>query len=143
MDMNDDMLWVTIYMGSVTDWPDDIYTAMDMGLNMHESGELIDVLFPRGIVESFYKDVAQYDPDMDFDTWYNEEYTAEETDGLYEYAVGKGFTPEPPKPEKYEVEFTSTYTVYAFTEDAAVTIAREQHSGQDDSYIYVDGKMYS
>ena len=63
---------------------------------------LIDMLFPEWIVEEWYKRyetefIIQCKTEVNekpcFKTWYTEVYTADDTDGLYDFAVEKGFQP--------------------------------------------------
>lgn len=63
---------------------------------------LIDMLFPAWIVKEWYKRneedciaecKAECDKEPCFETWYNDVYTADSTDGLYDFCVSKGFQP--------------------------------------------------
>lgn len=63
---------------------------------------LTDMMFPEWIVREWYKEnekdfIAECKTDSlkepCFETWFNEVYTADDTDGLYDFAVEKGFDP--------------------------------------------------
>lgn len=66
---------------------------------------LTDLLFPERIVRAWYEahksefdDETSYEldipePECDFQKWYEEVYTAIDTDGLYDFAIQMGFTP--------------------------------------------------
>lgn len=66
-----------------------------------ERENLTDMYFPVWILEEWYKknekeciescEAMDYPPC--FENWYTEVYTADETDGLYDFAVQKGFDP--------------------------------------------------
>lgn len=48
--------------------------------------------FPEEIVRDYYEAFCAEDcGDMTFEKWFEEEYTADDTDGLYYYAESKGF----------------------------------------------------
>lgn len=137
----DEMIDVTIYKSSVTPYT----TAYDMDYDdpfFDTPDNLMELAFPRSIVEAWYN----MDPDSfngeDFDDWINNESTADDTDGLYDFAVEHGFTPDIPKPRKYEVQLTATYEVWAFDRDSAVEAAERKHD-IGEYWIYVDGKSYS
>lgn len=63
---------------------------------------LTDMMFPEWIVREWYKEnkkdfIEECKSDSlkepCFETWLNEVYTADDTDGLYEFAVEKGYDP--------------------------------------------------
>ena len=136
-----EMLEVTVYKSSVTPYT----TKYDMDYDdpfFDTPDNMIEIEFPRSIVEAWYN----LDPDSfsgkDFDDWFFNESTADDTDGLYDFAVEHGFTPDIPKPHKYEVQLTVTYEVWAFDRDGAAQAAERKHD-LGEYWIYVDGKSYS
>lgn len=133
----DEMLEVTIYTATVTPY----FTKYEMDYD--EVGEpLMELMFPRSIVEAWYNQCPEEFVGKDFDDWFFNESTADDTDGLYDFAVEHGFTPDIPKPCKYQVQLTATYEVWAFDKDSAVDAAERKHN-IGDYWIYVDGKSYS
>jgi hypothetical protein len=137
----DEMLEVTIYKSTVTPY----MSKYDMDFNdpfFDTPDNMMEVEFPRSIVEAWYNQCREFFDGEDFDDWLRNEYTADDTDGLYDFAVERGFTPDIPKPRKFEVQLTATYEVWAFDKDSAVEVAERKHN-IGDYWIYVDGKSYS
>lgn len=134
----DEMLEVCIYKDTITDY----FTKYDMDSDdpfFDTPDNLIELEFPRSLVEEWFSQLCD---DMDFDDWYENESTADDTITLYDYAVEHGFKPDFPKPRKFEVQLSATYEVWAFDRDNAVEIAERQFS-RTDLYTYVDGKCWS
>lgn len=134
----DEMLEVTIYKDTISDY----FTKYDMDSDdpfFEFPDSMIELEFPRSLVEEWFRQLCD---DMDFDDWYENESTADDTITLYDYAVEHGFKPDFPKPQKFEVQFSATYEVWAFDRDNAVEIANRQFSSTD-MYAYVDGKSWS
>lgn len=135
----DEMLEVTIYKDTVTPY----MSVYDMDEDdPFFDDNLIEIEFPRSIVEAWYNQCPEDFSGEDFDDWFNNESTADETCGLYDFAVEHGFTPDIPKPHKYEVQLTATYEVWAFDRDGAADAAERKHD-LGEYWIYVDGKPYS
>lgn len=132
----DEMLTVTIYVDTVTDYTE------EMRNDLFPYDNMINLQFPRSIVEAWYNRCPEDFDGENFDDWLFNESTADDTDGLYDFAVEHGFTPDIPKPCKKEVQLTATYEVWAFDDGGAVDAAERQHS-IGDYWIYVDGKLYS
>lgn len=133
----DEMLTVTIYKTSVPEYT----SRMDLDDPFFDTPDnMMEVDFPRSIVEEWYNE--HFDDSVDFDDWFFNESTADETETLYLYATEHGFKPDIPKPRKYEVQLTATYEVWAFDVDAAADAAERQHS-IGDYWVYVDGKLWS
>lgn len=135
----DDMLMVTVYKSTVPeyrklDWDDPFFNAPD---------NMMEVEIPRNIVEMWYNGIADDVDGVDFDDWFFNESTADDTDGLVQFAIDHGFRPDVPKPRKYSVELSATYEIWAFDEDTAADMAQRQHFRYNDYGIYVDGKCYS
>ena len=73
------MIYVCIYCDT-TPW----YTEEEMC-----ESNLCDLLFPERMVKDFY---AEMGGDLqDFAKWLEEEYTADDTDGLWEFCRRRGF----------------------------------------------------
>lgn len=137
----EEMLEVTIYKSTVTPYMS-MY-GMDFDDPFFDTPDnMMEVEFPRSIVEAWYNRCPEGFDGEDFDDWFFNESTADDTDGLYDFAVEHGFTPDIPKPRKYEVQLTATYEVWSFDKDSAVDAAERQHN-IGDYWIYVDGKSYS
>ena len=69
-----------------------IYADTTQGLFTEEECELdnlVYVWFPSEIVRAFYEEMV--DHNGTFEEWYNEEYTADDTCELYDYAKRNGF----------------------------------------------------
>lgn len=139
----DEMLEVTVYKSSVSayfnkynmDYDDPFFDTPD---------NMMELMFPRSIVEAWYSErICTDDDGENFDDWFYNESTADGTDGLYDFAVEHGFKPDFPKPQKYMVNFSATYEVYAFDKDMAYDVAQKQFNDYDDYYVYIDGKLYS
>ena len=134
----DELLDVCIYKDTITDY----FTKYNMDADdpfFDTPDNLIELDFPRDLVEEWY---SQFDDDMDFDDWYENESTADDTITLFDYAVEHGFKPDFPKPQKFEVQFSATFEVWAFDQDDAVHTAERLYNA-DDLYTYVDGKCWS
>ena len=134
----DEMLEVCIYKDTITDY----FTKYDMDSDdpfFDTPDNLIELEFPRSLVEEWFSQLCD---DMDFDDWYENESTADDTITLYDYAVEHGFKPDFPKPRKFEVQLSATYEVWAFDRDNATEIAERQFS-RTDLYTYVDGKCWA
>lgn len=64
---------------------------------------LCDIMFPKWIVMKWYEgckktfkrktayELGVPESEVTFDMWYNDVYTADDTEGLYDFAVGFGF----------------------------------------------------
>lgn len=80
----ENLIPVTVYCDSTG-----LYTEEECNEN-----NLCDIYFPEDIVYEWFiqnqinRDI---DYDLDFWTWYNDEYTADDTDGLYLFAECEGF----------------------------------------------------
>ena len=57
------------------------------------SDNLCEMKFPRQIVKDYFMQQRGESSEGDFDKWLNDECTADETDGLFDYAKQRGFTP--------------------------------------------------
>ena len=94
--VDDEMIPVTVYCDST-------------GLYSDEECEienLTEIMLPRTIVEAwYYEHMSEFDTDTvnelkipmaesTFDLWYSDVYTAESTDGICDFARGRGFQPE-------------------------------------------------
>lgn len=135
--MENCMVEVTIYKTSVPYYTEHLDVS-----NSFFDENMMEVEFPRSIVEDWYD---QYPEDFEgdsFDDWFSNYYTADDTDGLFQFAVDRGFHPQIPKLTKYTVELTATYEVYAFDEQSAADEAERQHD-IGDYYVYVNGKSFS
>ena len=89
-----DMITVLIYKDS-TGWYDDKY------FEDASHDNLIELDFPVQIVKKWFDKSGpfhyyEYDA-YDFWDWYKNCYDADDTDGLFDFAVENGFTPEKPK----------------------------------------------
>ena len=93
---NEKMVWVTIYLDSTgwVEWDDIV-------------DNLIEVEFPERLVRQWYIDNKEKfdeetrhdlgdDCKVGFETWLRSVYIADDTDGLFEYAIEHGFIPEKP-----------------------------------------------
>lgn len=137
----DEMLEVTIYKSSVTPY----MSKYDMDFDdpfFDTPDNMMEIEFPRSIVEAWYNECPEEFKGEDFDDWFFNESTADDTEGLYDFAVDRGFTPDIPTPTKYTVELIATYGVWAFDKGSAVAAAESKHS-IGEYWIYVDGKSYS
>lgn len=54
---------------------------------------MCDLMFEESIVEEWFEEKVSPNVDYGFELWYTEEYTCDDTDGLYDYAVSKGDHP--------------------------------------------------
>ena len=84
MEEREDMLRVLVY-------------ADNTGLFTEEEimqDNCCDLLFPRWMVEEFYNTFTDehYKKHYPFNVWFNEEYTADDTNGLYAFCKERGFT---------------------------------------------------
>ena len=93
---NEKMVWVCIYLDSTgwAEWDDII-------------DNVIEVEFPERLIRQWYEDnKEEFDEEtkyelgkyseVGFNIWFSSVYTADDTDGFFEYAVKHGFTPEKP-----------------------------------------------
>ena len=93
---NEKMVWVGIYLDSTgwAEWDDII-------------DNVIEVEFPERLIKQWYEENKDECDDetrdnfgnnceVGFDVWFSSVYTADDTDGFFEYAVEHGFTPEKP-----------------------------------------------
>lgn len=135
----EEMLMMTVYADTVTDYTEEMRNDLFPNENMME------VEFPRSIVEAWYEEnsASIFSENNGFEDWLHWTYTADDTDGLFQFSIDHGYHPVVPKPRKREVQLTSTYTVWSFDDDGAVETATKQHEAYSDYWIYVDGKCYS
>lgn len=100
-DCKDEMLFVTIYADTITLYSERMWNDLFLDENM------IELYFPRSIVEEWYvhSGLDKYEGKdwKNFDDWFYNESTCDGTDGLFNYAMSKGFTPELP-PSKWSAE---------------------------------------
>ena len=85
MEERNDMLRVLVYADTTG-----LFTEEEMSQD-----NCCDLLFPRWMVEEWYNNFSEgfYDKEeYPFDRWYYEEYTADDTDGLYAFCVERGFS---------------------------------------------------
>lgn len=54
---------------------------------------ICDMMFDESIVEQWFEEKISPNIDYGFELWFTEEYTCDDTDGLYNYAVSKGDHP--------------------------------------------------
>lgn len=54
---------------------------------------MCDLMFEESIVERWFEEKVSPNVDYGFELWFTEEYTCDDTDGLYDYAVSKGDHP--------------------------------------------------
>ena len=54
---------------------------------------MCEMMFEESIVEQWFEEKISPNVDYGFELWYTEEYTCDDTDGLYDYAVSKGDHP--------------------------------------------------
>ena len=140
----DTLVSVDIYLDTVTKYTPE----MKDGILGDDRDNLLTVDFPLSIVKAWYdehkEDLSDNPcfPSTTFEEWLVACYTCDDTDGLYEFAVDRGFEPEVPMPRKYKVQFSATYEVWAMDECEAVEIA-ERNGGSTDCYIYIDGNLWS
>lgn len=128
----DEMIAVDLYADTVLEWDD--------GFERFFEDNIITLDFPRSLLQEYFNEYFADDCEYDFDTWLKDEYTCDDMDDLYNFARKKGFAPELPY-EKFEVEFTATYTVFAKNVSEAVLKAQEIHDNSNLS-IYVDGDYW-
>ena len=82
LDENEDFIRVTVYCDSTP-----LFSPEEI-----EWDNLCDLIFPKKLVRDFYRDKWEGgNIDVDFDEWLDN-YTADDTDGLYAYCVRNGFT---------------------------------------------------
>ena len=125
---------VTIY-ADTTGWFD----------NSRLMNNMIDVKFPQEIVKQYYEENCDALNYAGFEDWYENHYTADDTDKLFDFSVSHGYTPPKPAYEIYDVEFTYTVSVVARSEDEAVDLATKEASAYistRDHAIYVDGDYW-
>ena len=86
----EERVWITLYRDTIPGWPE--ITNLD--------DNLCSIPFPREIIEAWYREVIwpkwyqkSLTPD-DVKTWFLEHYTADENDGLLEFAADRGYYPE-------------------------------------------------
>jgi len=83
------LVWVTIYRDNIPGWPAEAC----------ETDNLCEIPVPIGILRRWYRNeiMPAWDGALtiyDFDTWYRDLYTADDTDGLFRYAEEHGYYPE-------------------------------------------------
>lgn len=104
--MTEAMMTVLVYKDT-TGWYDDEY------FEDWSHDNLIELDFPVRIVQKWFNEhepfyYAEFDPSdrecpycrrsvTDFWEWYREWYDVDDTDGLFDFSVKNGFTPEKPK----------------------------------------------
>lgn len=54
---------------------------------------MCDMMFDEAVVEEWFEEKISPHVDYGFEVWYLEEYTCDDTDGMYDYAVAKGDHP--------------------------------------------------
>ena len=82
--------WVTIYKDTIPGWPFD-----ENGYPLMGDTNLCDVPIPERILrEWFDSEIAPNDPELTFEKWFWEESTADDTDGLFTFAMDRGYYPD-------------------------------------------------
>lgn len=54
---------------------------------------MCEMMFEESIVEQWFEEKVSPHVDYGFEQWFTEEYTCDDTDGLYDYAVSNGYHP--------------------------------------------------
>lgn len=78
--MEDELVYMTVYCSTTG-----LFNEDEMNKD-----NLTDIAFPRFIVKEWF-DQCGDEKDCTFDEWLTEEYTADSTDGLYQFALDRGF----------------------------------------------------
>lgn len=77
-------------------------------------GNICDMDFDEVIVRMWFEErIKAYKPTMTFERWYNDEYTAEDTDGLYNFAIERGDSPTFGVNGKFRVFYGDSYLFMA------------------------------
>ena len=58
-----------------------------------DDDNLVDIVVSEDILRQWFEEHVRSGPDDDFVTWFEEESTADETDGFFEYCLGHGIEP--------------------------------------------------
>lgn len=94
----EEMISITVYADTVTDYTGDYRDAV---LKNDGEGTMVDVEFPRNIVEQFCMERHGWT----VDDLIRNDYDCTDTDGLYVFSIEHGFHPNPPMPEIGTKEF--------------------------------------
>lgn len=130
----DDMMPVTIYVDTITEYPREYIDSID--------DNLISVGVSRDVLLQYYMILMNKNSPEGFDDWYDNKYDADDVDSLYDYAKSVGRPLDVPKLEPFIVEVTSTHEVWAESDANAVRQAMAR-TNADGFSIYVDGKLWS
>lgn len=86
----DKLLWTCVYKDTIPGWPFD-----EDGYPLGSDTNLCDIPFPESILRKwFWNTIGQYHPDYPFEHWFYDDCTADDTDGLFAFAVDQGYYPE-------------------------------------------------
>ena len=132
MKKNEEMIWVTVYADSTGG----LFSEFEC-----DCDNLVELQFPRWIVEEYYKQneddfVGETSDELDipeeectFDLWLKSVYTAEDTDELYSFAEEKGFSAkcgiDTPNAVFYRDDCNYKYIVFEGTEDECRQFCKE------------------
>lgn len=82
-------LWTCIYRDTIPGWPRD-EDGWPIG-----GDNLCEVKFPERIIRQWFEQtIAPDHPGLTFEKWFWEESTADDTDGLFTFAMGQGYYPD-------------------------------------------------
>lgn len=70
---------------------------------------ICDMMFDESIVERWFEEKISPDVEYGFELWFTEEYTCDDTDGLYQYAINYGDNPVFDIDGKYYVFYMDDY----------------------------------
>lgn len=85
---------------------------------------MCDMMFEESIVEQWFEEKISPHVDYGFEQWFTEEYTCDDTDGLYSYAVDKGSKPT------FDIE--GNYSVFFYRREGSVNYKYIMFSGTYD-----------
>lgn len=82
-------LWTCIHRDTIPEWPRD-----EEGWPIGDDN-LCEVKFPERILRQWFNQgIAIDNPELTFEKWFWEESTADDTDGLFTFAMGQGYYPD-------------------------------------------------